>query len=237
MTRCRSFAVCLLLFFASVAFGQNSGVVKPAALAISEKPLDPQLVKHLDNLPRRIRDRAGNLGDMVNFVIVGSQEQTQSALAEADWQIADRTMKAAVSNAFVTTTRKKGYTQMPMSTLYLFDRPQDFGYEQAEAYKVVAERHHFRIWKAFQWNGQTVWAGAGTHDVGIERDRRRAKTVTHKIDPAVDGERNHIGRTLQTAGKVKTMHYYLPPRPIKEARNATGGSYHSDGRLLIIFLR
>ena len=33
-----------------------------------------------------------------------------------------------------------------------------------------------------------VWVGAGTHDIGFEKDQRNGK-VTHKIDPAVDGER------------------------------------------------
>jgi len=59
---------------------------------------------------------------------------------------------------------------------------------------VVASRHHCRIWKAaFTWNGQPVWIGAGTHDIGFEKDQRSGK-VTHKIDPAVDGEPRFIQR-------------------------------------------
>jgi hypothetical protein len=61
--------------------------------------------------------------------------------------------------------------------------------------------------------------------------------VTHKIDPAVDGERDNIGASLQKAGKVKSMAYYLPPSPVQEAKNATGGGYHSDGRMLVILLQ
>ncbi len=101
----------------------------------------------------------------------------------------------------------------------------------------MASRHHFRIWKApFAWNGQTVWAGAGTQDIGFEKDQRNGK-VTHKIDPAVDGERDHIGQTLQASGKTKNLSYYLPPLPVLGAKNATGGGYHSDGRILVIFLQ
>ena len=126
---------------------------------------------------------------------------------------------------------------MPMSTLYLFNRAQDFGYEQAEAYSVVASRHHFRLWKApFTWSGQGVWVGAGTHDIGFEKDQRNGK-VTHKIDPAVDGERDYISETLARTGKIKSMNYHSPPNSIHEARNATGAPYRSDGRLLVIFLR
>ena len=61
--------------------------------------------------------------------------------------------------------------------------------------------------------------------------------MTHKIDPAVDGERDNIGASLEKSGKVKSMYYYLPPNPIQDARNATGGGYHSDGRILVIVLQ
>src|SRR3954452_13608425 len=33
------------------------------------------------------------------------------------------------------------------------------------------------------------------------------------------------------------MTYYLPPEPVQEAKNASGGGYHSDGRLLVVFLK
>jgi len=208
----------------------------PSALKVSDAKLDSQLAKDLDGAPRRVNDQFKNLGDMVNFVIVGSQEKVQGALAAAQWRVADKSTQDAVLKAVVDAYEKKDYLQMPMSTLYLYDRPQDFGYELADPYAMVASRHHFRIWKApFTWNGQQVWVGAGTHDIGFEKDQRNG-SVTHKIDPAVDGERDNIGSTLQKTGKVKTLAYYLPPSPVQETKNATGGSYHSDGRLLVIFL-
>jgi hypothetical protein len=221
---------------AEAAAASTSAPAATAKLEVSNTAIDPQLANSLNDLPRRVSDEFKNPGDMVNFVIIGSQEQLQSSLTAATWHVADETKAGAVASAIMQTYQKQDYLQMPMSILYLFNRPQDFGYEQAEAYAVVASRHHFRIWKApFAWNGQTVWVGAGTHDVGFEKDQRNGK-VTHKIDPQVDGERDHIGDTLQKAGKVKTMSYYLPSNPVQEAKNATGGSYRSDGRLLIIFL-
>ena len=193
--------------------------------------------KDIDGLPRRVNDQFNNQGDMVNFVLVGSQQQVRSALEAANWHVADTDNKEAVLKAVLETYQKKDYLQMPMSQLYLFGRKQDFGYELAAAYSVVASRHHFRIWKApSTWNGQTMWAGAGTHDIGFEKDQRNG-SVTHKIDPAVDGERDNIGQTLQQAGKVKSMSYYLPPDPVQGAKNATGGGYHSDGRILVIVLQ
>jgi hypothetical protein len=207
------------------------------ALKGANVPLDTELCKKVDGLPRRVNDQFNNLGDMVNFVIVSSEQQVQSAFEAAGWQLADKSVEEALINVVLVTYQKKDYLQMPMSTLYLFNRAQDFGYEQAEAYSVVASRHHFRLWKApFTWNGQLVWVGAGTHDIGFEKDQRNGK-VTHKIDPAVDGERDYISETLGKTGKIKSMNYHLPPNPIYEARNATGAPYRSDGRLLVIFLQ
>jgi hypothetical protein len=211
---------------------------EPAAvLKTSDAPLDADLRKKIDSLPRRVNDQFHNLGDMVNFVIVGSQKDVQAALDAATWHVADTSNTMAAINAAVQTYGSKDYLAMPMSTLYLFNRKQDFGYEMAEPIAMVASRHHFRIWKApFTWKDHEVWVGAGTHDIGFAKDRRN-NSVTHKIDPAVDGERDNIGISLQKTKLAKSMAYYLPPNPVKEAKNATGDGYRSDGRLLVVFLQ
>jgi hypothetical protein len=174
---------------------------------------------------------------MVNFVVVGSQEIMQAAFDAANWHVADVDSKEAGLKAVLDTYQKKEYLQMPMSHLYLFDRMQDFGYEQAQAFAVVASRHHFRVWKApFTWNNQVVWVGAATHDIGFEKDIRTGK-LTHKIDPDVDSERANLADGLDKSGKTKSLTYYLPPNPVQDAKNASGGGYHSDGRLLVVFLK
>ena len=207
------------------------------ALAVSRAPLDSALQQDLQSLPRRVNDEFKNRGDMVNFILIGSEKQVQDALTAANWHVADTSTPGALARAILMATQKQDYLQMPMSQLYLFGRVQDFGYEQAEPYAMVASRHHFRIWKSeLTYKGLPVWAGAGTHDIGFEKDQRNGK-VTHKIDPKVDGERDHIGESLQQAGEVKTMSYFLPSDPVQDARNATGGGYQSDGRILVILLQ
>ena len=206
-------------------------------LKTSDAPLDGDLRKKIDGLPRRVNDQFNNLGDMVNFVIVGSQKDVQAALDAATWHVADTSNTRAAINAAVQTYGSKDYLAMPMSTLFLFGRKQDFGYEMAEPIAMVASRHHFRIWKApFTWKDHEVWVGAGTHDIGFAKDRRN-NNVTHKIDPAVDGERDNIGISLQKTKLAKSMAYYLPPNPVHDAKNATGDGYRSDGRLLVVFLQ
>jgi hypothetical protein len=217
--------------------GSGSEEATAPVLKLSNAALDPALRKNIDGLPRRVNDQLQNLGDMVNFVIVGSQKSVLAALDSANWHAADTTKKRAVLGAVLDTYEDKDYLQMPMSTLYLFGRAQDFGYEMAEPIAMVASRHHFRLWKApFTLNGQEVWVGAGTHDIGFSKDKRNG-SVTHKIDPLVDGERDNIGGSLQKAGKVESLTYYLPPYPVRGAKNATGDGYQSDGRVLVIILR
>jgi hypothetical protein len=214
-----------------------SGTTSVPALKVSSAALDGDLRKGIDSFPRRVNDQFKNLGDMVNFVIVGNEKDVQAALDAANWHVADTSDEKAVLSAVMETYEKKDYLQMPMSTLYLFGRRQDFGYEQAEPIAMVASRHHFRIWKTtFMWKGSEVWVGAGTHDIGFAKDQRNG-SVTHKIDPAVDGERDNIASSLQKSGKAKTLTYYLPANPVQDAKNATGDGYHSDGRLLVIFLQ
>ena len=218
--------------------GAASTNATPAiALPVSHARLDEGLQGDLQSLPRRVNDEFKNLGDMVNFVLIGSEKQVQDALAAANWHVADTSTPGAVTKAILMATQKEDYLQMPMSQLYLFGRVQDFGYELAEPYAMVASRHHFRIWKSMAtYNGKPVWAGAGTHDIGFEKDQRNGK-VTHKIDPAIDGERDNIGETLEQAGQVKFMTYFTPSDPVQESKNATGGGFHSDGRVLVIFLQ
>ena len=202
----------------------------------------PPLFAELNpKLPYRVTDQpsGGNEGDLINFVLVGTQEQVANAFKAAGWVVADKTDKEAVVSALMATLQKNVYVAVPMSMLYLFGRPQDFGYERAEAVMVANERNHFRIWQAPYKSpqNQPLWAGAGTHDIGIERDDRSKDAITHKIDQDVDNERDFIGATLQQAGQVEAMSYMTRPNPIKSAKTATGGAIQSDGRVLVIVLK
>ncbi len=212
-----------------------------AATGSAKYDLQPLFAVLEKDLPLRVSDKpeGGNPGDLVNFVLVGSQEQVTSALKAAGWVIADKTNSDAVLGALLATLNKEIYVAVPMSTLYLFGRPQDFGYEHAQAVQVAEQRNHFRIWQTpFKGpDGQTLWAGAGTHDIGIERDQREPDAITHKIDPDVDKERDFIAASLQQAGWVQAMEYMDRPNPITQAFTATGGEIKSDGRVLVIVLK
>jgi len=197
-------------------------------------PAFPQ--SRLDEIPRRVSDPGGAPGDRVNFIVVGTQEKLQAALKAAGWVVVDRTNKDTILRGALATFSKQAYVTIPMSELRLFDRPQDFGYAQADPLRVVASRHHFRVWKApFDLEGQAVWIGAGTHDIGFDRDQRNGN-LTHKIDPDVDLEREYIADSLTQTGMTAKITYMTPNNPVTTARTAHGEDFHSDGRTALIYL-
>jgi len=187
-------------------------------------------------LPRRIADKDGNAGDMVNFLILGSEDAMQKVFTAAGWVKVDADVRGTVLHGILESISKESYLTMPMSPLYLFGRPQDYGWAHAEPIKVVASRNHLRIWKApFQVDAQTLWVGAATHDIGFERDERN-NGVTHRIDPDIDLERDYVEKTLTSTGLVTEVTHVLPADALKEARTATGGSFHSNGLVLVLKL-
>jgi hypothetical protein len=126
---------------------------------------------------------------------------------------------------------------MPMSTLYLFQRPQDYGFAHAEPVRVAMSRNHLRAWKSpYLVEGRILWCIAATHDIGFERDQRN-HSVTHKIDAAIDGEREYVNDTLSETGLVVQRSHVMPPDPLLTAKTATGGEFHSDGRILVLVLK
>ena len=187
-------------------------------------------------IPRRIADKAGDPGDMVNFLIIGSQAEMEKVFTTAGWVKVDDNVKETVLNGFLASMSKESYLTMPMSPLYLFGRQQDYGWARADPIAVVASRNHLRIWKAsFEVNGRTLWVGAATHDVGFEKDQRN-NSLTHKIDPNIDLERDYVEKTLASTGLVAEVTHISPANPMQEARTATGGSFHSNGQVLVLKL-
>jgi len=190
----------------------------------------------IDRIPRRVIDAQGNAGDNTNFVVLGDEKKVIAAFEAAGWVKVDRGKEDAIVHGLLSVLNKEAYVELPMSELTLFGRVQDYGLAHAEPLAVVMQRHHLRLWKApFKVDGQELWVGAATHDIGFDRDRRN-NGVTHKIDPDVDLEREFVGQSLDETGLVAGLSYLVPSQPSKEARTATGATFHSDGRMLVIQL-
>jgi LssY C-terminus len=191
----------------------------------------------LSKIPRRVSDPANNPGDMVNVLIVGTQEQVVQAFTTAGWVQVDKTVGNTAMNALLGSLEKKDYLTMPMSVLYLFGRAQDYGFAHAEPVRVAMSRNHLRVWKSpYEIEGRPLWCVAATHDIGFERDQRN-NGVTHKIDPAIDGEREYVNGTLTGTGLVVERDHVTPSDALTTAKTATGGEFHSDGRIVVLLLK
>jgi hypothetical protein len=191
----------------------------------------------LNKIPRRVSDPANNPGDMVNVLIVGTQDQVVQVFTNAGWVQVDKTVRNTAMNALLGSLEKKEYLTMPMSVLYLFNRAQDYGFAHAEPVRVAMSRNHLRVWKSpYEVEGRPLWCVAATHDIGFERDQRN-NGVTHKIDPAIDGEREYVNGTLSGTGLVVQRDHVTPADPLTTAKTATGGEFHSDGRILVLVLK
>jgi hypothetical protein len=197
----------------------------------------PQVtLETIDRIPRRVADAQGDPGDNTNFVIVGPEKSVIATFETAGWVKVDKTKKEAVLQGLLESLSKQAFLELPMSELTLFGRSQDYGLAHAEPVSVAEKRHHLRLWKApFPVDGQELWVGAGTHDIGFDRDSRN-NGITHKIDPNIDDERDFVSRSLDETGRVAKLSYIMPSQPSKEARTATGATFHSDGRVLVIQL-
>src|ERR1700722_6524085 len=196
--------------------------------------LSPQLFA---DVPRRVGDRQGNPGDMVNFSLIGTQEQVTKAFAAAGWVQVDKTTQDAVVHGLMSTLSHAAYTEMPMSTLYLFGRSQDLSFARAAPLAVAAIRHHLRVWKTTETvGGEEFWVGSATHDNGLEKDQRNGG-ITHHIDANVDQERDFLEQSFSGAGAIAGAAYVLPANPLTTAKTATGGSFQSDGRIVVMDLK
>jgi hypothetical protein len=215
----------------------SAGTGDASAPFLPDTTVDSVTSDLLRKIPRRVKDPSGNPGDMVNILLVGTQDDVTAAFKAAGWVQVDRSVEGTILNGALATFSKEAYLTMPMSILYLFDRPQDYGFAHAEPVKVVESRNHLRAWKSmYEAAGRPVWCIAATHDIGFERDQRN-NGLTHKIDPAIDGEREYVNDTLSSTGLVIQRTHVAPPDALLTAKTATGGEFHSDGRILILVLK
>lgn len=77
--------------------------------------------------------------------------------------------------------------------------------------------------------------GAATHDVSIEFVKHKFQLV-HRIDPNVDAERDFIAGNLAKTQQLTREEYLLGADPVFSSQTATGQSYFSDSRMLLLEL-
>lgn len=182
--------------------------------------------------PKVTHTKSGALGDPINLVFVGTQDQISHSFRQAGWLIPDPITAQTSARIAVDSLAHRSYPTAPVSPLYVFGRVQDLAFEKPTT--DVQNRGHIRLWKTSTLlGGQPVWVGAATYDSGIELSST-THFPTHHIAPAVDLERNTVGSDLAKTGLVREEVDAAFTAPILSARNGGGDYYESDGDVLVI---
>jgi hypothetical protein len=199
---------------------------------------DPEeFIRALEELPCCVVDSKGeNTGDPLNIVLIGNPQDIYYAVIRAGW---DETETVTATSGWKTAASfftGGAYRYSPVSSLYLFGRKQDVALQRIR--ENIHERNHFRLWLApMTFQGQTVWVGQISRDIGV---RFTMKTITtHKIDPDVDEAREFLVENLAYNQVLAKFTYVggVGETPIDAPRgNLTGDPWFTDGRRVVLWI-
>jgi LssY C-terminus len=205
----------------SLTYALAAYVILPWVVRMSVKILQRKSVPSFtltgDGLP----------GDPVNLVLVGEMQKLRSAFTAAGWTEADPLGLMSSWRMIVAFVFNRSYPAAPFSTLYLFGRGQDVGFQKAIDGS-PRKRHHVRFWALsieqaeetwgtpdFWLNtdrppreASVLWVGAGTKDTGISFTRFTFK-VTHATDSDTNAERDFIVGELTRVGAIESLTSYI----------------------------
>jgi len=204
----------------SVTYGLAAYLILPRAVRMGLKILQRR------HVPRFTVTGDGLPGDPINLAFIGTSGQLRTAFATAGWTGADPLGLASswrMARAFVLN---EPYPTAPFSTLYLFGRGQDIGFQQAID-DSPRKRHHVRFWAkslaqveadvdaASFWlntdrpneNDCVLWVGAGTKDIGFSLTRLTFQ-VTHATASDTNVERGYIVNELRKSGVIENVTLY-----------------------------
>jgi LssY-like putative type I secretion system component LssY len=188
----------------------------------------------------RARTSDGLLGDPVNLALLGHEAQIHAAMNRGGWTRADDLSLRTGFRIVSSTLSRRSYHEAPVSPLTLFDRQQDFAYQQ-EVAGSPSKRHHVRFWRCPEgWmlpGGYSVdWLAAGTYDKSVGLSLFTLQ-VTHKIEENTDIERDFIVATVQ-AGSPEIMVEVIENFSTGyHSRNGGGDLIITDGNLPVIDVR
>ncbi|NHW47678.1 hypothetical protein HAV21_12365 [Paenarthrobacter sp. MSM-2-10-13] len=188
----------------------------------------------------RARTSDGLLGDPVNVALLGDEPQLHAVMRAAGWTQADQVTLKSSRRIISSTIFRRSYSEAPVSPLYLFDRQQDFAYQQ-EVDNNPGKRHHVRFWRCPEgWllpGGHKVdWLAAGTYDRSVGFSLFTLQ-ITHKIEQNTDVERDHIITSVTAADPRVTVQVIEDFSTGYHSRNGGGDSISTDGDLPIVDAR
>ena len=123
----------------ALTYGIAAYLILPRAVRMGLKVLQRKRV------PRFTITGDGLPGDPINVVLIGTMQQLQVAFATAGWSVADRLNVSSSWRMVRAFLLNSPYPTAPFSTLYLYGRGQDIGFQKAID-NSPRKRHHIRFW-------------------------------------------------------------------------------------------
>jgi hypothetical protein len=208
-----------------------------SAILAEDLPVARENVSELSEmmklLPPRVLNGEGRAGDMLNLIFIAKEDDLQESFARAGWLKVEKSKPQIIWHLL---WQRKHYTKLPMDKLYVFGRAQDYSYALPDPRSIVARRHHLRIWKTDRLvDGIPLWVAAATRDVSIQFVKHKFR-LFHQIDPNVDAERDFIAANLAETRQLSRGEYLRCVEPVFTAQTATGQTYYSDSRILLLDL-
>jgi hypothetical protein len=163
--------------------------VEESATAAKAEELDEAAFQDwLQRQPRCTGNLQSTLeGDPLNLVVVGDRATISECLSA--W---DETEAITLGTAWKTAKAfllESQYRYSPVSPLYLGGRQQDLALQRARGN--LSQRLHLRLWTtSVRFDGQRVWIGQVSRDIGVRFTPRTWNLTTHQIDPNVDEARD-----------------------------------------------
>jgi hypothetical protein len=188
----------------------------------------------------RARTSDGLLADPVNIALLGDEPRLHTALANAGWTRADEVDLASSVRIIRTTLSRSSYPEAPVSPLRLFDRNQDFAYQQ-EVEGNPSKRHHVRFWRCpagwrLPGGHPADWVAAGTYDRSVGLSLMTLQ-VTHRIAGDIDAERDHIVEGLLEHNPPAELDVIRHFSTGYHARNGGGDTMVTDGDMPVVDIR
>jgi LssY C-terminus len=198
-----------------------------------------QLRTKLESLPCCVTNKSGGAyGDPLNLVIVGNGVDALFAFSARGWHLnepVDASSSWRMTRAFLLRSQ---YDTAPVSPLYLFNRYQDLALQKARS--TVSQRNHLRLWMApFTLQGEKVWIGQISRDVGVKLTTKSWSLTTHRISAQVDQDREYLLQDLLLTGLVERFGYVkgVGESTVASPReNLTDDPYYTDGLRLVVAL-
>jgi hypothetical protein len=196
------------------------------------------LVPRLETMPAATTNASGaRTGDPANLVVLGDFDTLLGAFA-ARWDESETISLATCWKTVKAFLLGSSYRYSPVSALHLFGRTQDIALQRTR--HSINERLHLRLWLTpLAFEGQPVWVGQVSRDIGVRFTTKAWNLTTHRIDPDVDESRDYVIEDLTAAGRVKLAGYVggvgacTPDAP---RRNLTGDPYFTDGKRAVILI-